>query len=281
MHCFEAGSPGHASCGRAIAAQVGSVTKYDSRPENYFEIRLNEARLDWLGASPGGNYQDLLKAAANEAGGNAFAVEFAGPTSALIDKLGSPEVAPLRTLFLRFPKLTRLATFISPEEMTIDLTVIENDSLPDLPSEHAAQAILECGIQRHTAYDAPVRLVLGDGRIIRFEAPANGGWCNGQATPALPAAISGLPALEVGWSRDSDGEGSVRFDNRQKIAAALDAPEPGGQEPRRPRLCARRRSRRAASAGGRGGGAGDACPAAASSPSIAGSPLVSGAHQAL
>jgi hypothetical protein len=192
-------------------------------PENYFEIRLNEARLDWLSPRPGGNYQDLLKSAANEAGGNAFAAEFVGPTSSLIDKVGAPDLAALRALFLRFPKLTRLATFISPEEMTIDPTFMENGSLPDVPSEHAAEAVLECGLRRHTACNAPMRLALPDGRIIRLEAPANGGWCNGQATPAMPAPLVRLPALEVGWQRDIDGEGAVRFDNRQEIAAALDA----------------------------------------------------------
>src|SRR5205814_8741176 len=50
-------------------------------PENYFEITINEAKVDWLGG--GSNYQDLLKTAANEAGGNAVAVEHGGSSEPL------------------------------------------------------------------------------------------------------------------------------------------------------------------------------------------------------
>ena len=46
-------------------------------PINYAEITINQAKLDWFNA--GRNYDQLLKEAANEAQGNAFAVEYAKP----------------------------------------------------------------------------------------------------------------------------------------------------------------------------------------------------------
>ena len=46
-------------------------------PINYSEITLNQAQLDWFNF--GRNYDQVLKDAANEAQGNAFAVEYAMP----------------------------------------------------------------------------------------------------------------------------------------------------------------------------------------------------------
>ena len=48
-------------------------------PINYAEIAINQARLDWFNF--GRNYDQLLKEAANEAQGNAFAVEYAMPAT--------------------------------------------------------------------------------------------------------------------------------------------------------------------------------------------------------
>ena len=47
------------------------------RPDQLLEIAINQARLDWFNF--GRNYDQLLKDAANEAEGNAFAVEYAMP----------------------------------------------------------------------------------------------------------------------------------------------------------------------------------------------------------
>ena len=48
-------------------------------PINYAELVLNLAKLDWFNF--GQNYDQLIKDAANEAQGNAFAVEYAQPSS--------------------------------------------------------------------------------------------------------------------------------------------------------------------------------------------------------
>ncbi len=51
----------------------------DSRaiPQNYLHLELNEARIDWF--NPNGTYNDVVTAAADEAGGQGFVTEQAGP----------------------------------------------------------------------------------------------------------------------------------------------------------------------------------------------------------
>jgi uncharacterized membrane protein YgcG len=69
----------------AIAAQNDMQVRLwvlgESRavPQNFFELEVDQLRIDWLRG--GSNYNSLLMEAANEAGGNAFAAEYAGPAS--------------------------------------------------------------------------------------------------------------------------------------------------------------------------------------------------------
>jgi MYXO-CTERM domain-containing protein len=51
----------------------------DSRaiPQNYLHLELNEARIDWF--NPNGTYNNVVTEAANEAGGQGFVTEQAGP----------------------------------------------------------------------------------------------------------------------------------------------------------------------------------------------------------
>jgi hypothetical protein len=246
-------------------------------PENYFEIAINEAKLDWLGG--GGNYQALLTAAANEAGGNAFAVEYAGVSTPLRNRLVPPngfDFARLRTLtpgqlmvelsklgldqdpevmrvvqspprdlsvadalitlvlqprvhaqqlFDTHAKVTRLVTFISPEEMKVDPTFLENSTLPDVSNLRVADAVLQCGARDFSSCDAPMRLALPGGKSVYYKAPADG-WCaNPGGTFAGQTRLTAMPALELGWQREAIGEGALRFDNRAAIASALAAQE--------------------------------------------------------
>ena len=48
-------------------------------PENYLHVRINEALIDWW--SGGFNYPEVVTQAANEAGGQAFVTDYAGPSS--------------------------------------------------------------------------------------------------------------------------------------------------------------------------------------------------------
>jgi MYXO-CTERM domain-containing protein len=47
-------------------------------PDNYLHVRINEAAINWL--NYGSNYSDVITQAANEAGGKAFATDYAGTT---------------------------------------------------------------------------------------------------------------------------------------------------------------------------------------------------------
>ncbi len=61
-------------------------------PKNFFEVTIDEARIDWL--SSGSNYaslsNSLLSKAADEAGGDAFVTEYAGPATIAAGLLWSP-----------------------------------------------------------------------------------------------------------------------------------------------------------------------------------------------
>jgi hypothetical protein len=268
-------------------------------PINYAEIAINQAKLDWFNA--GRNYDQLLKDAANEAKGNAFAVEYAMPAAnsspwfftispsqlgqlaaastppafiaqlralglpptgavlqvvrrfiplpdalaargvteatfyANIDNLWASDMAsfapfdPIAAagaldadvlmpmadfgkLFNRPGRLTRLATFISPEEMTSDPLFITNRSLPDVPPQHLAVAHVQCG-DGEQACEAPVRLRTEDGSDVSYRATGCQLYDRGD--------LDRMPAAEVAWQRNADDEGQVVLDNRAAIADAL------------------------------------------------------------
>jgi hypothetical protein len=277
-------------------------------PDNYFEIKINPVRIDWFNG--GGNYDELVKAAANQAGGNAFVTDYVGPASmmrnqiyagrydttrlslvktppeamteitaqgfardaALLEILrkhipepqklkdqGVTELAfynqlaiywnsdqasfapfdakllaadvnaglvqPLakaQALFDRFPKLSRLSTFISPDEMLVDPLFIANTTLPDVPARRTSNAYLMCGDKEYTRCEAPVRLELPDGQKLLFSPRRSTGYCYGnQAYPIDRGALDQMPALEVAYQRESAGEGAIRVNNRPAIDGAI------------------------------------------------------------
>jgi hypothetical protein len=57
-------------------------------PQNYLALELNEARINWFNASS--NYNDVVTAAANDAQGQGFVTEFAGPSSSLANVVWTP-----------------------------------------------------------------------------------------------------------------------------------------------------------------------------------------------
>jgi hypothetical protein len=71
----------------AVAANddMGVLTwvlgKSRSVPQNYLSLELNEARINWFNAAS--NYNSVVTDAANDAGGQGFVTEFAGPSSKL------------------------------------------------------------------------------------------------------------------------------------------------------------------------------------------------------
>ncbi len=302
----------------AIAAQVDMpVNLYvlgDSRavPSNYFEITLNQAKINWFGG--GSNYTAMVSEAANEAGGNAFIAEYAGtarvmdaalwpspiinlpaleatttppaflqqviaqnlliygpmlpllrqyiPEPQVLIDMGITEsqfynnnatywtqvpsafapfdpmaitaevqakiVAPLQTaqtLFDDHAYMTRLATFISPEEMTKDPEFVFNGDLPDLSNLHTATAHVMCGAQFFTYCRAPIRLDLPEGgEPIWYQRDESCGFAG--------TGFDNTPSLAVAYLRAEAGEGQPVIDNRAKVDQAVtahnDAVHPGG-----------------------------------------------------
>jgi hypothetical protein len=131
----------------------------------------------------------------------------------------------LRPLFEHHAYLTRLATFISPEEMTKDPVFVTNALLPDVSPQHNATAHLLCGDEEFAYCDAPVSIALEDGRNVLYA----GGACGGSPSRT---DIDKMPSAAVAWNRDPDTEGQVVLDNRAAIAQAIAAhnatvPTPG------------------------------------------------------
>lgn len=62
----------------------------DSRavPQNYNSLELNEARINWFNAA--NNYNQVVVAAANDAGGHGFVTELAGTTTTLASAIWTP-----------------------------------------------------------------------------------------------------------------------------------------------------------------------------------------------
>ncbi|HEY0464696.1 MAG TPA: DUF2330 domain-containing protein [Polyangiaceae bacterium] len=61
-------------------------------PANYLSLELNEARINWFNAA--GNYNTVVSEAANDAGGQGFVTELAGPTDSLAGRIWtSPDQA--------------------------------------------------------------------------------------------------------------------------------------------------------------------------------------------
>jgi hypothetical protein len=56
-----------------------------SIPNNYLHVQINEARIDWFNG--GFNYSEVVTEAANEAGGQAFATDYAGPSTIMEDRI--------------------------------------------------------------------------------------------------------------------------------------------------------------------------------------------------
>lgn len=63
-----------------LGVTVNILGQTRSVPENFLSVSINEARVNWL--QSGSNYSELINEAMDEAGGQGFATEFAGPTGA-------------------------------------------------------------------------------------------------------------------------------------------------------------------------------------------------------
>jgi hypothetical protein len=146
----------------------------------------------------------------------------AGLTAELQTAYFTP-MATLRPLFTEHGYLTRLATFISPDEMTRDPRFVTNHDLPDVEPNHLAVAHMLCGDQEYDVCHAPVRLHLEDGTDVSYAVAAGApSVCDAQVTPTYDRALVDLlPSSVSGWMRDATGQGHQVVDNRAMIAAGI------------------------------------------------------------
>jgi MYXO-CTERM domain-containing protein len=147
-------------------------------------------------------------------------------SAAATDAFQSTIVAPLQeaqALFDDARYLTRLATFISPPQMTKDPLFLFNSDLPDVSNTQTAQAVYECGNQQYSMCDAPVRLTLPDGTTERMAMQPASTYCPYAPSRTPPAAVINSPALAMAWQRRAVGTGVVVTDNSAMIAAAVTA----------------------------------------------------------
>ena len=104
-------------------------------PDNYLHVRINEAAIDWYAGAT--NYRDVVKRAADEAAGQAFATDYSGSTDAYAGRIwdaGMVKVAALRKaktsvewlvgiVYSRLPpssQLTALLTAWAPAPTGVD-----------------------------------------------------------------------------------------------------------------------------------------------------------------
>jgi hypothetical protein len=87
-------------------------------------------------------------------------------------------------LFDQHPRLTRLYTTLSPEDMTLDPVFSFNPSLPDVAKDHQATITYYCGLNSPDRATTPARLVTEQGWVQDFPS--------GTGNVTLPAPPQGL-----------------------------------------------------------------------------------------
>ncbi len=70
-----------------LRLEVSVFGEHRAVPESYLHVRINEAQLNWFDG--GSNYYDVVARAADQAGGHAFATDFAGSTDRLVGTMWS------------------------------------------------------------------------------------------------------------------------------------------------------------------------------------------------
>jgi hypothetical protein len=89
---------------------------------------------------------------------------------ALTDELEAGLVQPMRNaeqLFVDHPHLTRLSTYLSPADMTVDPMFAFNADLPDVPRRTQVEFVRECDPLLYSD-EVPLRVALPDGRTLRL-----------------------------------------------------------------------------------------------------------------
>ena len=144
--------------------------------------------------------------------------DLAGLTQAISDSIVTPRINA-QMMIDGHPYLTRLNTFISPEEMTKDPFFFESRDLGNVSNAHTAVLRTMCGAAEYMACNAPQRIELSDGRKFWVRAGSKAATC--QATTPNVNGLTTLPAAEVVFQREETGEGMRVLDNTAAIAAGI------------------------------------------------------------
>jgi MYXO-CTERM domain-containing protein len=174
---------------------------------------------------------------------NFTAFDPAVATDALDTTILQP-LAKTQALFDSFPYMTKLATFISPPDMTTDPIFQFNSDLGDVPVLRQADAYYECGYLMYSHCDAPLRLQLPGNLVVRLApatqpattsstgsassgaaaVPAGSGSSSIAACYGYPAYgyargdLDQMPSLAVAYQRADSGPGTIVLNNSSAIA---------------------------------------------------------------
>jgi hypothetical protein len=142
-----------------------------------------------------------------------------GLTKAISQKIVQPRI-DAQMMIDAHPYLTRLNTYISPEEMDKDPLFLVNRDLPPVSNVHTAVLRTMCGSE-YLFCNAPVRLELSDGRKTWARHGSTADSCQGQ--PYDRSRLDLLPSAQRAWARAATGVGQSVIDNSQAIVAGLAA----------------------------------------------------------
>jgi MYXO-CTERM domain-containing protein len=146
--------------------------------------------------------------------------DLAGLTDAITTSIITPRMNA-QMMIDGHPMLTRLNTFISPDEMDADPFFFETQDLPNVSNTHTATIQVLCGDDEYLACNAPSQVVLADGRKIWLNRGSKASTCTSSSN-GYPTLLASLPATTLAWDREIMGDGQIVLDNRTKIATALD-----------------------------------------------------------
>ncbi len=121
------------------------------------------------------NFPDAYLQQYRDANPEAYAAEYRFDAVELTDKLWERIVTPTLEageLFNKWPKMTRMYTTLSPDEMTRDPVFSFNPSLPDVANEHVATYTYLCDATQDGPQNTPGIFELPDGRRFYLENQA-------------------------------------------------------------------------------------------------------------
>lgn len=114
-----------------------------------------------------------------------------------------------QAMFDAYEYVTRLNTFISPEEMNVDPIFSFSTALPDISNVHTAKMILDCGVGGAPG-SAGVTVVLESGVTIAFDSNGNP---DRSVLDSMPAALRVEQLAQGLLVKDNSGEIESKLDD--------------------------------------------------------------------